>query len=443
MSIIENGKVNVKLNSLQLAVIESVFDDNFNIKDVLEVGVFGGFGNGKSFVLMLIAHMLATKYPNAKFLFMRTQTTDLEQSVVSQFHNLFPPLESGYRYKIQPKINLYKNGSQILFRGYNMSNWENIRSSEYDSIFMCQAEEVPFLVFKECLGRLRAKALPFHPVFFEGNPADCWVKKRYKVVSNKDLPKKSVFLEAETAVNSANLPDNYIERMKDTYTANEIDRLIYGSWENTNYLIHPAFDEFKHVIPPQDILPEWEQAIGFDHGMVNASCLLWGAKDHLDNIHIYDEWYKEKSDFMEIADASKKNGYLPIYADYSLKTITKGDLSLWEDFENLGLKMLTASKHDKKGSIRLINTRLSSRTIFIHNKCKMLIEQLNKYQWKRPNFATMEDVREEVLKKDDHSCDALQYLIRGLEGIPIPRDPTKTDESKMLRSMLNYKKEYY
>ena len=144
MSIIENGKVNVKLNSLQLAVIESVFDDNFNIKDVLEVGVFGGFGNGKSFVLMLIAHMLATKYPNAKFLFMRTQTTDLEQSVVSQFHNLFPPLESGYRYKIQPKINLYKNGSQILFRGYNMSNWENIRSSEYDAIFMCQAEEVPF-----------------------------------------------------------------------------------------------------------------------------------------------------------------------------------------------------------------------------------------------------------------------------------------------------------
>lgn len=301
-----------------------------------------------------------------------------------------------------------------------MSNWQNIRSSMYDAIFMCQAEEVPYLVFKECLARLRAPNTPYHPIFFEGNPADCWVKERYK---GKKMPVKSLFFEAETAINQENLPDDYIERMHETYTKAEIERLVYGSWDNISFLIHPDFDEFKHVMPPQEIHPKWEQAIGFDHGMVNASCLLWGSKDHNDVIHIYDEWYSEKSKFNDICDASKKNGYFPIFADYSIKSVTKGDTTLWDDFQMSGLKLIAAQKHDKQGSIRLINKRLASRSIIISNKCKNLIDQLKKYQWKRPNYETMEDSKEEVLKKDDHACDALQYLIRGLEIVSVPKDP--------------------
>ena len=90
MAIIEKGIVNVTLNPLQALAIKSIFDEEYNLRDIREVGVFGGFGNGKSFCLMLIAQILATRYPNSKYLFMRTQTTDLEQSVVSQFHDLSP-----------------------------------------------------------------------------------------------------------------------------------------------------------------------------------------------------------------------------------------------------------------------------------------------------------------------------------------------------------------
>ena len=408
----DDGNINIKINSLQSKVWNCIFDDMGELRkdDTNEVAVFGGFANGKSFIIMLITWIFCIKFPGLRFMFIRAVARDLDTTTIDQFKLMFPPESSGYSLKIQAKEAHFDNGSIIFFRGFDATNIDRILSTTVDCAAMCQAEEIDHIVFTQLIGRLRGKSIPKRFLLVEGNPKETWAKKRYK---ENPLPRGVCFFEAPTNVNEENLPPEYETRMREVFGDAQVDAYIEGTWDSTSNLVHPDFDEFKHVIPPTKIETNWFSLVGFDHGIVNPSAFLWISINELKEIHIWDEFYRPKASFEELVFAAKKNGRIPIVADYSIKRADRDGISLWDDLMKQGLSLKESNK-DKKGNIRLINRLFHERRLFIHNKCENLIRELKSYQWKNPTARNIEDPKEEVLKKDDHAIDALHYGIRYL-----------------------------
>ena len=83
-----------------------------------------------------------------------------------------------------------------------------------------------------------------------------------------------------------------------------------------------------------------------------------------------------------------------------------------------GLRLIEARK-DKVANILIVNQLFHQNKLFIFNHLPYVVQQHKRYQYKRATLNATEDRREEVIKKDDHSVDAVQYAIRYLKDIKV------------------------
>lgn len=355
-------------------------------------------------------------YPGLRWIFCREYGTELLDSVIPQFLEMFPEHLSEYRYFKQPKEARFSNGSTIFFRAFDSVGVRKILSSSYDGGCICQAEQTSKSLVLELIGRFRSMALPRKILLVEGNPDPaCWPKKRY---ISGSLPKGCVYFEAPTQVNEENLIDNYVDRMKENYPKEWIDRKIYGKWDSKSGVIYSEFDLDFHVINRFEIKDWWFKAVGVDHGYVNPSCFLWGAVDDKKNIYIYDEFYKSHQQTHELITAAQRYGPLPMPADTSMKKKERDYGNLWDDLVAGGLNLVEVPK-DKMANILGVNKLFHQRRLFIFHNCKKLIGEMEDYIWKPHKLNDDKSPTEEVRKIHDHACDALQYLIRYLNDIKV------------------------
>ena len=180
-----------------------------------------------------------------------------------------------------------------------------------------------------------------------------------------------------------------------------------------------------------------------DHGTVNDTSLVWMCKDESDNVFIFDEWHKKQAQLHEIVAASNRHGKVPIIADYSMKVGDTRHISFWDDLKRHGLYLIEAKK-DKTANILLVNQGFHTNKLFIFNHLNYVIQQHKRYQYKRAGLSDTEDRKEEVIKKDDHSVDAVQYGYRHIKDIQVkgPSYELKIDSSGKTLSdyVMNYRK---
>ncbi len=71
-----------------------------------------------------------------------------------------------------------------------------------------------------------------------------------------------------------------------------------------------------------------------------------------------------------------------------------------------------------------INPKSGKPTLFIFDTCTNLVDELIKYRWAEqpPGQIATKNEKEDPVKKDDHSCDALRYAIMSR-----PEEPKKSD----------------
>lgn len=405
------------LNYKQSIAFNAVFNPDMTIKDDCpsEIAYFGAFRCGKSMVMMMIAYHIVTQYPKTNHLFCRATYPELKDSVIPQFLELYPPAIYGYEYRATSREAKFKNGSTINFRAFDRDS--KILSNEYSSATLCQGEELPEALFLMILGRLSGDSLPKPLLFVEGNPADSWCKKRY--VDNK--PDHILFVEGTTFDNQSNLPENYIENLKLNYPPDYIDRYLYGGWNRTSDRVYTALMD-HHIIPPITRQNYYYTMICMDHGTINDTSLVWMCKDESDNVYIFDEWHKKQAQLHEIVEASKRHGILPIVADYSMKAGDTRHISFWDDLKSHGLRLIEAKK-DKAANILMVNQGFHLNKLYIFNNLHYVIQQHKRYQYKRAGLSDTEDRKEEVVKKDDHSVDAVQYGYRHIKEIEV-KDPS-------------------
>jgi hypothetical protein len=165
-------------NKKQIEYINELFDNNLKIiTKERELGYWGSFRCGKSFMQQLSMFLIALTYPGSNLIYIRDTYDQLEDSVIKQFNEEFEWL-GYYKYNIADRICKFSNGSELRFRTFERDS--GILSTEYDVIALCQAEDIKQDLILQLLGRLTGKVLPHPLLLTEGNPSSGFFKERYK-----------------------------------------------------------------------------------------------------------------------------------------------------------------------------------------------------------------------------------------------------------------------
>lgn len=209
------------------------------------VGLFGGVGNGKTFVGCMKAIEASTAYPNNHFLVGRKTYPELRDSTREVFmgllRELYPP--EAYKFRSQDNTVTFWNGSVVSFR--HLDAPEAILSMNLGGFYIDQAEEVDEDAFLTLSSRLRRAGVEKRQGYVTGNPAGHnWVYKLFGLskspVEGREPGEggwcQCVYglyrmITANTAMNSGNLPSSYVRDLRQQYSNEWYDRYVRGSWD--------------------------------------------------------------------------------------------------------------------------------------------------------------------------------------------------------------------
>lgn len=281
---------------------------------------FGGArGGGKSFVVRILASLLALKYPGCQILILRKTYPEL-------YNNHVKPLQAFLRvydqdkdkriaeYKTDRKEFIFQNGSRIVCGTHeNDKEVGKHHGQSYDVIFF---EECTFMTKEHYdlikLSNRLSGNIPleygFKPrQYFTCNPGNvghAWVKEMF--IDNPEVNKPG----SEYAFIPSLIYDNEYLMENNPEYVQELERLpdklrqamLYGDWDAFEGQFFEEFDRDIHVIQPFVIPKDWRIYRTRDYGLDMLAC-YWIALDHDNNAYVFKELYESG---LIVSEAGKK-----------------------------------------------------------------------------------------------------------------------------------------
>lgn len=420
------------------------FQDKFIYSDEMYPCFAGGWGSGKTMALCAKMYKAAIEYPNNRLLIGRKHFTDLRDSTIKDFMELFKDYVDMNQANYTAK---FKNGSEILFR--HLDKPEGITNLNLGGFGIDQAEEITETNFFDLVGRLRKKGMKRFGALVCNTEGHNWIWKKWK-----QNPKKGYYLvESTTLDNADNLDKQYIENVL-ALPESIKGRYVFNSWESFEGLIYSELNESVHRIDGFEIPKEWQRIEIMDHGLINPTAWLWAAIDFDGNMYIYDEYYKTQTVVEEHAQVVKEKRADSIFggrnqhinqslADPSIfsKTREKHNkpYSVAEEYEENGIflqpadntliaginkvKQFLSYKLDKEGHY------IDRPQLFFFKNCSNLWNEMVNYQWQRIKTG----LKEQPMDKDNHGCDDIRYLCNSR---PRPTEKiVKTDKPEIWKTI--------
>ena len=206
-----------------------------------------------------------------------------------------------------------------------------------------------------------------------------------------------------------------------------------GAFASYEGLIYPRFQPKIHVLPDEEVQERirgnliHKRAIDWGSGPENAMVMIWAAKDSVGTWYVYDEYYSTDQGmtytdhFNAMYDQQpwpEDTWYRQTYADPSDPgNLRQANNFLSNDGQHARTLRVTPALNSVLEGIEAVRNAMKTvhgePRLFISKKCKNLIRQLQIYRWEKSGLSGMnpKDARPVPLKRDDHTCDSLRYLI--------------------------------
>lgn len=359
-------------------------------------GYTGGFGNGKTSVMGVLACYIAENYERARVLVGRATRPKLEDSTKPEILKWVPE-DSVERWPSERWNNILfaKTKSTIEFRHVRQEGkgkgeeQSNLLSATYDAIFIDQMDDPEFSYkdFADLFGRLRGTARyigddPSFPAVgpqwfrFGANPTRNWLFREVvgpyflyqksglitpKLLIDTDTRKPIIqVFNAPSQANKKHTGERYSKRMDIVFRGSMNKRYIAGDWDAYEGLVYPDYSDTVHMVDHDDMRKYLQNELandalgvleGYDYGQIVPSCYGLAFYNEVGDIFICDGFYEAKMLISKQAKEIKKIrndwGVLPadpIYADPQLfkgTNATKNDtsVSVVSMFEDEGIKM--------------------------------------------------------------------------------------------------------
>lgn len=388
-----------------------------------------GFGSGKTLAICMAILELYLQTPNGHFLLAAPTYPQLEVSVLKTFLEVCPKLLIK-KVVLSPNPTVYmiykgKEG-RIDFRSCDDAS--KFQGAEYSAIGIDEGSLIKESVFTMLVGRLRDKHTPerLRKIIIATNPAGKnWVYKYFF----KDPKPGFAGLKGTTFDNQDNLGKEYIDSMIAIYSADWVNRFVYGSFDSFVGQIFTDFNPEAHVIEPFQIPQHWNRFRAVDFGVVHPSAALWAAEDDEGKLYFYFEFEKAgiKADELaeEIKRISRGENYVYSVGDYAGKAMQQtSGTSPWRQLSDLGVQLSPAHKHDKNFTIQRAQQLFKNDRIAIFSSCKNLVDELLQYQWEKDTKTG--DPKPVPLKVMDDLVDCFLYIIAGRPDMfPTPGAPKR------------------
>lgn len=414
------------------------------------VAYYGGFGSGKTVVLCTAILTQAVMY-GGEYLIGRHFMPELRRTTMKAFLDMCPK-ELILEVRVaDAEVHLRSQNGKAIVYFLGLEEPGKIDSMNLSGFAIDEASQTTEEAFLRLQGRLR-NTKGFRKGLLVGNPKGKDHVYRYFVsktavqaneLQTVEQARADYHMIVAPTRENKHLDPMYVQRMLSTYSPERIKRDVDGSFDSFEGMIYNEFDRTIHVVQPYEIPDSWTRIIGQDHGFTNAAASVFGAVDEDGNIVIYDELYLNET---LIEDISKKIGQKigrdkisGIYIDPSTKAkrnqaggVAYSDFSIYLDNLPKAVPLICANNDVSPGINRVkaflrVNEKSKKPKLTIFNTCTYLIEEIGEYRWAEltANQEGSKNQKEEPRKYNDHSVDALRYLIMSRP------DPSKVvDRSK-------------
>lgn len=187
----------------------------------------GGFGCGKSLMLILKAIQLSLQYPKNFSLMGRKTYQELRDSLWKEFFIICPEHLIKSVQKAEMRIT-FINDSEIIFRHLDKIAESEIKSMNLGAAFIDQVEDISKEVFLALVGRLRRNTVHDKDkrIYMTANPALTWLYADFK----QSPIAQSELIEASTLENRKNLSEAYVQSLLE-YPETWRRQYVEGVWD--------------------------------------------------------------------------------------------------------------------------------------------------------------------------------------------------------------------
>lgn len=422
-----------------------------------EIMMAGPFETGKTLLALQKLHAMMMKYPNARGLIVRKSYKALIPSALATYYNKVLPFPPGHRkcpVEIygggKPDWITYPNGSRIILGG--LDNPEKVLSSEYDVIFIPQAEELVLHDWETLKTRNTGRAgnMPYSQMIGDCNPdvPTHWILGRKtlhvfhsKHTDNPTLFKRNSRGELELDNNGQPITTEQGKKsmaMLQSLTGVRYKRGYLGQWVGAEGQVYEEFDQTIHVVDHIDPRPEWRKFRVFDFGYNHPFVCQFWALDHDDVLHMWKEVYMSRRTVRQHVEGVRG---MPGIRQLSYGHDFEANICDWDAEDRatleelLGITTISADKRISTG-IEAVQNRLKlsgnnkPRILFardalheIDDEMKMrflptcTIEEFPAYVWRNMKEGAEETSKDEKpVKQADHGMDDTKYMVAYLDG---------------------------
>lgn len=394
---------------------------------------FGGFGSGKTRTGAeeVTRHILNTP---GGMTFIGAQTKpQLDQTAKKMFFDVFPKKLIEAYHKQRDEV-ICANGHTVLFRSCDDEG--KIRSLNLSAFWIEEASEVHYDIFVQLQNRLRNSATDKHIGILTSNPDLGWIRQEFLIKSGRIENAQSIYHQDPERVNpefSSHIAPTYLNThlSSDFYESNArgkpkwwVERFLNGSFEHTSDQVYPSFAD--HIIPSFEIPERWERVYGVDFGLRHPTVLLSAAIDPVEGmVHVFEEYYQsEKSVPYHAEKMNEEFHKVPaglirfIAADPAGKRRSEHDMrSTYDHYAEYNIFFKMGLNKIEDGILK-VYSYLDMGKLKIHANCVNTIRECINYKFKEASLDSSKPLDEKPKDIDNHTCDALRYIIAELPDNP-------------------------
>lgn len=415
-----------------------------------EVVLAGPYETGKTLAALNKINALCCKYPGTRALMVRKTYRSLIESACVTFENkvlTYPPGDD--RCPVHkaggsfPTSYNYPNGSRIVLGG--LDNPAKLLSSEWDVIYVNQAEELSLSEWGALTGRAtgRAANMPYAQVMGDANPGPPthWILHRetLRVIESRHEDNPTLY---DVATGLWTERGQKTLAILDALPGVQRQRGRYGKWVSAEGQVYDGFDRAVHLIDRFDPPASWPRYWVVDFGYTNPFTWQEWVEDGDGRLYLYREIYRTR----RLVEDHAADIRAVVGPENPAELICDHDAEDRATLErHLGIRTTPAYKAVSAG-IQAVQSRLAvagdgKPRLFVmrdslvardellaaaHRPC-CLLDEVDVYVW--PKSADGKPDKEAPVKANDHALDPARYLVAHVDqiayasgGLPLPED---------------------
>lgn len=402
-----------------------------------EVILMGPYQTGKTLACLQKLNALLAKYPGARALMVRRTYASLVGSAVVTYERKVLPYPPGHpKCKVRklgaskPEMYLYPNGSSITLGG--LDNPDKFLSSEFDYIYINQAEELRLDDYEKLSGRATGRAgnVPYPQVMADCNPdvPTHWILARdrlHRFVSrHEDNP---TLFDPDSGQITA-LGAQSLEAL-DALTGVRYKRGRLGLWVGVEGMVYEDWNRDIHLIDRFDVPRTWRKLRAIDFGFTNPFVCQWWALDEDDRMYLYRELYMSqrtvKTHAAQIAKLSEGERFIATVADHDAEdraTLRENGIETVAADKRISVGIEKTQERlrvqaDGRARLYVMRDALIEEDPILKMKFRPLKTEDEFPAYAYPEAKDGTPSKEEPVDVDNHGMDAARYAVMYVEGL--------------------------